>query len=78
MKDVVTFALLAAVALVKATTPEDYQQQRNEGDDFWKETPIHTTDLMAGRARTTLESSPTYTQISKGIPTPSDVEINEL
>lgn len=74
-----TFILLATLALASAI-PHAHQKVLHDNDDFLAKKPMHTTDLMAGKARTTIKSSFTHTRI----PTPnlrirtSNEEMNEL
>lgn len=62
--------LLAVLALVSAT-PESQLKKAKEDDDFWTRKPMHTTDLMAGKAHTINQVSTSQTQIptaTTGIP----------
>jgi hypothetical protein len=62
------------------TIPDANQGASNDDDDFWAKKPMHTTDLMAGKARTAIKSSATHTQL----PRPTSItrtlyeEMNEL
>lgn len=74
-----TFLLLAILALVSAI-PHAPEEAPKVNDDFWEKKPMHTTELMAGTARTTAQSSTTRTQTPTAatrIQT-SDEVINEL
>jgi hypothetical protein len=73
MRSVLASFLLAALALASAT-PESQLKKAKENDDFWAEKPIHTTDLMAGKAHTINQVSTSQTQIPTAItdiPVPS-------
>lgn len=62
--------LLGVLALVSAT-PESQLKKAKEDDDFWARKPMHTTDLMAGKAHTKNQVSTSQTQIptaTTGIP----------
>lgn len=74
MRTSFTLTLLAIVVLAKAVAPNAHQQRSDEMDGFSRETPMHTTDLMA---RTMIQPSSTRTQVPTEIPE-SDVEIDEL
>jgi hypothetical protein len=66
MRSILASFLLAALALVSAT-PELKFKQAKEDDDFWAKKPMHTTDLMAEKARTMNEVSTSQTQIPTAI-----------
>jgi hypothetical protein len=53
--------LLVLLALANAI-PHAHQSAPNEHDDFWAKKPMHTTDLMAGKAKTATKASATHTQ----------------
>lgn len=59
---VIASTLLAMLALANAI-PHLYQDAINDDDDFWAKKPMHTTDLMAGKARTAIQPSATHTQL---------------
>lgn len=75
MKASSTFALLAVIMLVGAT-PDSHHDE----DDFWAQKPMHTTDLMAGKAQMATGPSITHKQASTAVPeAPSlDKDVNEL
>lgn len=60
--------------------PSALKVAASNNDDFWAEKPIHTTDLMAGTARTTAQPSTSRTQSPTAAPgmQVSDKETNEL
>lgn len=75
----ITFTLLAVLVTVSAI-PQAQQQAASDNVGFWNTKPMHTTDLMAGKARETAE--PTVTSIRVPTPVPRertvDQEIDEL
>ena len=79
MRIIVAFTLLAMLSLASAT-PHAHQGASNNEDDFWAKKPMHTTDLMAGKARTTNKPSIGHAQVpttTPRIPTLCE-ETNEL
>ncbi|KAF1926555.1 uncharacterized protein M421DRAFT_422530 [Didymella exigua CBS 183.55] len=63
-----TISTLLAILVLVSAMPHAHQKIFNNEDDFWAKKPMHTTDLMAGRARTTIKHSTTYTQIPTATP----------
>ena len=61
------FTLLTVIYFASAI-PHAHQKASNDNDEFWTKKPIHTTDLMAGKARMTVETSATYTRIPAATP----------
>ena len=69
-------ALALLVLLALANAIPNAQQKASKGvDDFWAKKPMHTTDLMAGKAHKVIESAATHTHIPTA--TQSE-EVNEL
>ena len=65
MRIIIALTLLGMLAFTNAT-PHTHQEISNDDDDFWAKKPMHTTNLMAGKARSTIKPSTTYTQIPTG------------
>lgn len=57
-----------SVILVLVNAIHAHQESPNNEEDFWAKKPMHTTDLMAGKARTTIKPSTTYTQFPTATP----------
>lgn len=79
MKASFGYSLMAVLALSNAMARVQ-PRHSNDNDDFWAEKPMHTTDLMAGKASVTVKHSTTHTQsptAATKIPT-LDVDIDEL
>ena len=79
MRAYITLSLLAILALASAV-PHAHQKVSNDNDEFWAKKPMHTTDLMAGKAQNTAKPTTTPTRM----PIPAlrvrtlPVEANEL
>ncbi|KAF2633446.1 hypothetical protein BU25DRAFT_405337 [Macroventuria anomochaeta] len=72
-------ALLVLLALANAI-PNAQQKASKDVDDFWAKKPMHTTNLMAGKAHKTIEPAATHIRIPTAIPiapTQSE-EVSEL
>ena len=66
MRPILASCLLAVPALISAT-PESQLRKAKEDDGFWAKKPMHTTDLMADKARTINQASTSQTQIPTAI-----------
>lgn len=79
MRITIAFPLLVMLALA-SSIPHLHQSVLNDEDDFWAKKPIHTTDLMAGKARTAIGPPATHIQLPATTPTSRTLceEINEL
>lgn len=77
-RTIFTLTLLAMLAVAN-TIPHAHQAGSNDDDDFWAKKPMHTTDLMSGKARTAVTTSATHTQLPRTTPIgPLSQENNEL
>jgi len=71
--------LLVMLALANAI-PHAHQSASNENDDFWAKKPMHTTDLMAGKARPATKATTTHAQTPTTTPKSHELyeEMDEL
>lgn len=69
MRASINLALLAVFALASAI-PHARQETASDYDDFYDKKPMHTLDLMAGKAQKTAEPSIAQTQVPTPIPGP--------
>ncbi|KAF9701264.1 hypothetical protein EKO04_000251 [Ascochyta lentis] len=75
-----TIALLVVLAIA---IPQPCAHERaidNANDEFWAKKPMHTTDLMASKSRSTLDTAIARTHIPTEAPTSQmpKVEVDEL
>ncbi|UPX18436.1 uncharacterized protein EKO05_0008736 [Ascochyta rabiei] len=80
LKVLLNIALLVVLVIARSQPHVHLKPTDSDNDDFWAKKPMHTTDLMAGKSHSTLDTTVTRTHVPTGIPSPQipQVEVDEL